>query len=249
MNKSTEDTTGAGKPGNVSQGFFEGKPMNYRNQAGNVQRVNPKGEWENIPPAELKRFQTEDQFNANKKRMIDSTVNRITPVLKRLNAGDKNYNAKDEAQAIGETFSLIKEDLGPNISETSFAKMTENTIRSAEEYAKATGGKLTEEGLRKAFFGNAVIETKMVTGNKEMYMAKDNKDKFTLPSAPYQTALGTALEVYRKQGIDLGEASNAIENKFNKLPAKTRQEFTQKSSGMPGSTPMLLWLQQTGGTN
>lgn len=248
MNKSPTDTMGTGKPTAPNKGFFDGKPIEFRNQAGNVQRV-VNGEWVNIPPSDLKRFETKADYNDNKKKMIDSTVNRITPVLKRLNAGDKNYNAKDEAQAIGETFSLIKEELGPNISETSFAKMTENTIKSAEEYAKANGTQLTEEGLRKAFFGNAVIETKMVTGNKEMYMAKNNKGKFTLPSAPYQTALGTALETYKKQGIDLGEASNAIENKFNKLPAETKKKFTQMSAGAPGSTPMLLWLQQTGGAD
>jgi hypothetical protein len=249
MNKSTEDTTGASKPGNVSQGFFDGKPMNFRNQAGNVQRVNAKGEWENIPPAELKRFETEEARTKNVKQMIDSNVNRLTPVLKELNKGDKNYRAEDEAKRYAEAFALIKEDLGPNISPTSFAKMSENTINSAFETAKATGGKLTEEGLRKQFFGNAVIETKMVTGNKEMYMAKDSKGKFTLPSAPYQAALGSAMETYKKQNIDLGEASNALEKKFNSLPTETKKKFTQMSAGAPGSTPMLLWLQQTGGTN
>jgi len=249
MNKSTEDTTGAGKPGNVSQGFFDGKPINFRNQAGNVQRVNAKGEWENIPPAELKRFENKEQYDTNRKQMLDSTVNRITPYLRKLNAGNKDYNAKDDADGIAEAFALIKEDLGPNISATSFAKMSENTIRSATEAAKASGTKLTEEGIRKQFFGNAVLESKMVTGNKEMYMAKDEKGKFALPSAPYQTALGSAMEVYKKQGIDLGEASNAIEKKFNNLPAETKKKFTQMSAGAPGSTPMLLWLQQTGGAN
>jgi len=249
MNKSTEDTTGSSKPGNVSQGFFDGKPINFRNQAGNVQRVNSKGEWENIPPAELKRFETEEARTKNVKQMIDSNVNRLTPVLKELNKSNKNYRAEDEAKRYAEAFALIKEDLGPNISPTSFAKMSENTINSAFETAKATGGKLTEEGLRKQFFGNAVIETKMVTGNKEMYMAKDSKGKFTLPAAPYQTALGTAIDTYKQQGIDIGTASNAIENKFNNLPSETKKKFTQMSAGAPGSTPMLLWLQQTGGTN
>jgi hypothetical protein len=249
MNKSTEDTMGTGKPGVVSKGFFDGKPMEFRNQAGNVQRVNSKGEWENIPPSELKRFQTKTEFNDNRDRMIKSNVARLTPVLREAFGGDKKYNAEDNAKRYAEVFDLILEDLGPNVSPTSFAKMSENTIKSAVESAKATGTNLTEEGLRKAFFGNAVIETKMVTGNKEMYMAKDSKGKFTLPSAPYQAALGTAMEVYKKQGIDLGEASNAIENKFNKLPAETRKKFTQMSAGAPGSTPMLLWLQQTGGTN
>lgn len=249
MNKSTEDTTGASKPGNVGTGYFDGKSIPFRNQAGNVQRVNAKGEWENIPPADLKRFETGEQFEKNRRQMIDSTVNRISPYLKDLNKGDKNYNVKVDADGIAESFALLKEDLGPNISPTSFAKMSENTIRSATEAAKASGTKLTEEGLRKQFFGNAVIETKMVTGNKEMYMAKDDKGKFALPSAPYQAALGAAMEVYKKQGIDLGEASNALEKKFNSLPAETKKKFTQMSAGAPGSTPMLLWLQQTGGTN
>jgi hypothetical protein len=240
---------GTGKPGVVSKGFFDGKPMEFRNQAGNVQRVNSKGEWENIPPSELKRFQTKTEFNDNRDRMIKSNVARLTPVLREAFGGDKKYNAEDNAKRYAEVFDLILEDLGPNVSPTSFAKMSENTIKSAVESAKATGTNLTEEGLRKAFFGNAVIETKMVTGNKEMYMAKDSKGKFTLPSAPYQAALGTAMEVYKKQGIDLGEASNAIENKFNKLPDETKKKFTQMSAGAPGSTPMLLWLQQTGGTN
>ncbi len=249
MNKSTEDTTGAGKPGNVSQGFFDGKPINFRNQAGNVQRVNPKGEWENIPPSELKRFETEEARSKNVKQMIDSNVARLTPALRELNKGDKNYRAEEDAKKYAEALALLKEDIGPNISATSFAKMSENTIQSAFDSAKATGTKLTEEGLRKAFFGNAVIESKMVAGNKEMYMSKDSKGKFTLPTAPYQTALGTALETYKKQGIDIGTASNAIENKFKSLPPETKKKFTQMSAGAPGSTPMLLWLQQTGGTN
>jgi len=248
-NKSVEDTTGSSKPKKPDQGFFDGKPMEYREQGGNIQKVNNKGEWENIPPADLKRFETRERRDADVKKMTDANVNRLTPILLD-NFKSKEYTterAKLDAARYAEALNLLKEDLGPNISATSFAVMSENTIRSAIESAKINGKAINEEGLRKAFFGNAVIETKMVTNNKELYMAKDSKNKFVLPATPYQTALGTAIDTYKKQGISIDKASNAIENDWKSLPTETKNKFTDMSKGAPGSTPMLFWLQQTGG--
>jgi len=249
--KSSEDTTGAGKPGVPGQGFLNGKPVNYRSHAGNIETVNDKGEWAALPPAQLKGFETADQRRTNVSDMHTANVERLTPVLKQAFGADKNYNAETEAKRLSQAFALIKDDIGPNISASSFAKMSENTIRSAIDSAKASGTALTEEGLRKAFFGNAAIETRMLTNNKDFYMVPSAKKKgeMELPSAPYQVALGTAMEKYRKEGMTLGEGSQALETKWKSLPDATKKKFTDMSKGAPGSTPMLFWLQQTGGTN
>jgi hypothetical protein len=246
-NKNVEDKDVA-KPGTPDQGFFNGKPIMYRSFKGNIQTVDSKGEWSDIKPADLKGFETVERYRANLKDMKDSTVNRLTPILRNAFGKQKNYNAEDEAKGHAEAFSLLKDELGPNISSTSFAKMSENAMRSAVESALSSGKTtLTEEGLRKAFFGNAVIETRITTNNRELYVNKGDKGKIELPSAEYQVALGNALDVYKKQGIPLDQASEQIEKRWNGLSPADKKKFTDMSKGAPGSTPMLYWLRTTGG--
>jgi len=246
-NKNVEEKEGA-KPGTPDQGFFNGKPIMYRSFKGNIQTVNPKGEWADIKPAELNRFETVERYESNKKNMRDSTVNRLTPILRNAFGKQKNYNAEDEAKGHAEAFLLLKEDLGPNISSTSFSKMSENAMKAAIDSALSSGKTtLTEEGLRKAFFGNAVIETRMTDSNRDLYVIKGDKGKIELPSAEYQVALGNAISTYKKEGIPLEQASEQIEKRWNSLSSADKKKFTDMSKGAPGSTPMLYWLRTTGG--
>ena len=247
-NKNVEEKDAA-KPGAPDQGFFDGKPITYRNFKGNIQTVNPKtGEWSDIKPAELNRFETVERYEANKKNMKNSAVDRLTPVLRNAFGKQKGYHPEEEAKALSEAFLLLKEDLGPNISSTSFAKMSENAARAAVDSTLSSGKTtLTEEALRKAFFGNAVIETRMTENSRDLYVTKGDKGKIQLPSAEYQVALGSALDVYKKQGIPLSQASEQIENRWNSLKPDEKKKFTDMSKGAPGSTPMLYWLRTTGG--
>jgi hypothetical protein len=247
-NKNVEDKDAA-KPGTPDQGFFDGKPITYRSFKGNIQTVNPKtGEWSEIKPAELNRFETIERYEANKKNMKNSAVDRLTPILRNAFGKQKEYRPEEEAKGLAEAFLLLKEDLGPNISSTSFAKMSENATRAAVDSTLSSGKTtLTEEALRKAFFGNAVIETRMTDSSRDLYVTKGDKGKLQLPSAEYQVALGTALDVYKKQGIPLSQASEQIENRWNGLSPADKKKFTDMSKGAPGSTPMLYWLRTTGG--
>jgi len=247
-NKNVEDKESA-KPGTPDQGFFDGKPIMYRGFKGNIQTVNPQtGEWSDIKPLELKRFETVERYEANKKNMKNSAVDRLTPILRNAFGKQKEYRPEEEAKGLAEAFLLLKEDLGPNISSTSFAKMSENAARAAVDSTLSSGKTtLTEEALRKAFFGNAVIETRMLESSRDLYATKGDKGKLQLPSAEYQVALGTALDVYKKQGIPLSQASEQIENRWNGLSPADKKKFTDMSKGAPGSTPMLYWLKTTGG--
>jgi hypothetical protein len=246
-NKNVEDKDAA-KPGNVSQGFFDGKPIQFRNFKGDVQRVNPKGEWETIKPLDLKRFESAEDNSRNRKEMENATTKRLVAPLKNAFGKQKGYDANAEADKYTQSLLLLKEDLGPNISPTSFAKMSENAVSSAIDFAKSKGNaSLTEEGLRKAFFGNAVIETRMTESSRDLYATKGDKGKLQLPSAEYQVALGNALDVYKKQGIPLDQASDQIEKRWKSLGEAKQKEFTDMSKGAPGSTPMLYWLRTTGG--
>lgn len=247
-NKNVEEKDGP-KPGNPDQGFFDGKPIVYRNFKGNIQTVNPEtGEWSDIKPTELKRFETIERYKSNVKDMKDSTVNRLTPILRNAFGKQKNYNSEDEAKGHAEAFLLLKDDLGPNISATSFAKMSENAMKAAVDSALSSGKTtLTEEGLRKAFFGNAVIETRMTDNSRDLYVNKGPKGKIEFPSAEYQVALGNAISTYKKEGIPLDQASEQIEKRWNGLNPADKKKFTDMSKGAPGSTPMLYWLRTTGG--
>jgi hypothetical protein len=246
-NKNVEDKDAA-KPGNVSQGFFDGKPIQFRNFKGEVQLVNPKGEWETIKPLDLKRFESAEDNSRNRKEMESATTKRLVAPLKNAFGKQKGYDANAEADKYTQSLLLLKEDLGPNVSPTSFAKMSENAVSSAIDFATANGkASLTEEGLRKAFFGNAVIEVRMKESSRDLYATKGDKGKLQLPSAEYQVALGTALDVYKKQDIPLSQAVEQIENRWNGLSPADKKKFTDMSKGAPGSTPMLYWLKTTGG--
>jgi hypothetical protein len=188
-------------------------------------------------------------YDKNRDDIFKSSVNRIAPLLhSTYSKGDKNYSmgvAEGQAKAHAEALALLHGELGGTVDKTSFAKMAENTMRSAIDTAKASGTQLTEEGIRKAFYGNAVIEGR-VGSNKDLYMTKDPKNP--LPSAEYQVVLGNFLDNQKKtRGLNAGEASNALEKAWESLDKNQKKKYTDMSKGAPGSTPMLFWLYSTGG--
>ena len=242
----TDHNVGEGsKPGKSEPGYIGDTPVQYRNYQGNNQVLDAKtGEWKTTTTP----ITSKSDWDKNRDDIFKSSVNRIAPLLHATySKGDKNYTmgvAEGQAKAHAEALALLHGELGGNVDKTSFAKMAENTMRSAIDTAKATGTQLTEEGIRKAFYGNAVIEGRM-NNNRDLYMTNDKKNP--LPSAEYQVVLGNYLDAQKKRGLNAGESSNALEKAWDALPKDQKKKYTDMSKGAPGSTPMLFWLYKTGG--
>jgi len=243
----TDHNVGEGsKPAAPQNGYIDGKPVQFRSFKGENQIVDPKdGQWK--PTRET--IITETQHRQNKSDMLNDSADRITPLLMNTyGKGNKDYthgHATAEAKGHAQTLALLQNELGGKVDSTSFAKMAESTMRSAIDTAKATGTQLTEEGIRKAFYGNAVIEGRMGT-NRTLYMTGDKKNP--LPAAEYQAVLGNYLDAQKKsKGLNAGESANALEQAWAALPKDQQKKYTDMSKGAPGSTPMLFWLYKTGG--
>jgi len=243
----TDHNVGEGsKPTAPQNGYIDGKPVQYRSYKGENQIVDPaSGEWK--PTRQT--IVTESQHHQNRNDLVNDTADRITPLLiNTYGKGNKDYThgqATAEAKGHAQALALLHDELGGKVDSTAFAKMAENTMRSAIDTAKATGTQLTEEGIRKAFYGNAVIEGRMGT-NRTLYMTDDKKNP--LPAAEYQAVLGNFLDTQKKsKGLNAGEAANALERAWAALPKDQQKKYTDMSKGAPGSTPMLFWLYKTGG--
>ncbi len=237
------DTDKEAKPGKPEAYYLNGQRVLARGNVGNLEYLNPaNGNWTRATAKD--NLVSDSDYHAQSKRMKDAMVNRLKYPLSKAYGGDKSYSAQSHAEKLAEDFALLQNDLGPNVNPSDFAKMAENTITSAIELEKSSGKKLTEEGLRKAFYGNAVIDTRM-NQNREFYVLKDKDGKVVMPSAEAQVQLGAKLkEMKDANKLDLGQASNALEKAWINLDPKEKQKFESAAKAIPGFTPFLFWVSR-----
>ena len=105
------------------------------------------------------------------------------------------------------------------------------------------------EGLRKAFYGNAIVRLRQ--GNdaqSKYYTAIGGRGEPEMPSIDALSLYGNFLTTTAKaKNITIDEAAKFAENKWDELKTKDPKKYERYSTAKGGGySPFLLWLKNEG---
>jgi hypothetical protein len=221
----------------IESGYINGKPIEYREDklTGKRYTRDNDGNWvvtnkSIVPSVEYDRQTT---------NLTNDIVPRIEAKLHKENdmKGGKESVASISARAKNTAliFRTLKEEIG-DVNTNAFSKVVEDTL------AHTGADNLSEEGLRKAFYGNAVVRLRPTVASK-YYMAK-NDGKSVPPSAEALSIYGNKLQEYVKQGLPLEKAAEKLENAFDDYKKKNPDKAKLlENTTNTGFSPFLQWVR------
>ena len=233
------------KPSTPTQGYMYsngkqiGVTFRYNNGVPEIQ-TSP-GNW--IKATGIVESRTD--YNADVKSFQEDIASKVQPVLKEKFG--KDYDAASHAKKLAVDISLIRSEM-PGMQRQQFVKAAEMAIMAATEEAISNNDKgLSEEGLRKAFYGNAIMQQRK--SNADMYSFKDENGKIKPVGAKYQSLIG---EKYMQRventradnpNYNLGNASDDFEKDYKKLPPETKKKYEAMAKDPKSmASPFVLWL-------
>jgi LysM repeat protein len=199
----------------------------------------------------------------NQKLITDTAYNKVTTDLKEsltarfeakladanLDSNGKkkrqDYDHKTDAKRYTEAFMLLRDELGQaRLNPKAAAKIADMTMDSMLNEERATGNKISEEGMRKAFHGASIFARQ---NNADLYKTTDKEGKVAFPSATYVVAYGDVLQRLHKEGegkVTQGEIATKLEKEWAKLPKSERDLYKDKAAGsdLP-TTGFMIWIK------
>lgn len=240
VNKNAISTEPEPKPGKPENVFINGQPVQMRTRNGENEVLVGK-EWKPFRGRAL----SEGEFRAQRQDIVKSVSAIAEPLLREFYGNDnKKIHFESEAKGYGEIFAALHEELGDVFTPSTLAMLSETTIRQALEHQSKGKQRLTPEGLRKAFFGNAVIT--LSPSKAEFWRLPDG----SLPPPPVQAAVGAIVQDTIKDmkrvdpNMNLNDALNVLESRWQGLDPKVRKKYEDYSKGVPGTNGFLYWLKQ-----
>jgi hypothetical protein len=228
-----------GKPTGHKTVVYQGRTYNARVSGdGNaIELQTTDGSW--VPTARPVR--TEAETRAARDDVANQTAIRIAPILRQYFSEDKSVNIDEQSKAYGAYMARVAEQVEGSMSPQDFSVAMENTIRHAIETRGAKDDKLPrEEGLRKSFFGHAVIALR--PDKRAMYLLDGQVPNHRVMSAVGVTTTKVLEDLQSKNpNMVLNDAVNVLESQWTALPEEVKKKYTIEGSTRDASG-FMQWM-------